>query len=171
MKEIFDTIRPLLSGGVAVLIVFLLIKYAKNESKRDGDIRVLEYGFGFKAITIVLGGISGLVVYAAIHARDDQLFLAFIISALFVTGTCFLVYQAFFVKFSYDDTHVYYSSLLIRHKKVPWESLEEIGHSYLVQADYIRMKGIGKIWCSNMLNGYEELGEFLERLTEKLDED
>ena len=78
--------------------------------------------------------------------------------------TVFLVYQVFFVQFSYDDNTIYYRSLLAGEKHQPWTNLEYIGYSDLLGSGYLKVHGIGLVWCSSMLDGYGELVEFLDQL-------
>ncbi len=109
------------------------------------------------------------MVYAVSQSYKGQEIPAFLVATGFVLGTILLNYQVFWVKFSYDDEFVYYKSPLAGIKKEPWSNLVEVGYSKLLQADFIVIDGIGKIWCSNMLNGYGELGEFLEKKVKELE--
>lgn len=171
MEEIFDKIRPILSGLAGGLLVLALVAFTKHEGKHDGNIRHLDYGKPFKILAFLVIPFAAFVVYLVSQSYKGQEIPACLVAAIFVAGAIFLPYQAFFVKFSYDDEFVYYKSPLKGTKKVPWSNLLEVGYSKLLQSDFIVIDGIGKIWCSNMLNGYGELCEFLENKVEELNSD
>jgi uncharacterized membrane protein len=168
MLDIFNTIRPILSGLVGTFFIYLMIRFTKPEAKKIGNRKILEYSRGFKILTLTLAPFSIFVVYAASHARESQIIIAGIVAFCFVAGAVFFVYQVFFVHFSYDKKCIYYQSPLKGTVKAPWNSLLSVSYSSLLQADYLVVDGIGKIWCSNMLNGYNELGEFLEDKVKEL---
>jgi len=168
MEEIFNWIRPILSGLAGGLFVWALVAFTKNEGKREGSIRKLHYGKSFKIFAMLLIPFAGFVVYAVSQSYKGQELPAFLVATGFVAAAIFFPYQAFFVKFSYDDEFVYYKSPLAGAKKEPWSNLLDVGYSKSLQADFIVVDGIGKIWCSNMLNGYDELGEFLEKKVQEL---
>lgn len=168
MEEIFNWIRPILSGLAGGLFVWALVAFTKDQGKREGSIRHLHYGKPFKIFALLLIPFAAFVVYAVSHSYKGQEIPAFLVALGFVSGAIFFPYQAFFVRFSYDDEFVYYKSPLVGTKKEPWNNLLDVGYSKLLQADFIVVDGIGKIWCSNMLNGYGELGEFLEKKIQEL---
>ena len=168
MEEIFNWIRPILSGLAGGLFVWALVAFTKDEGKREGSIRKPHYGKPFKIFAMLLIPFAGFVVYAVSQSYKGQELPAFLVATGFVAAAIFFSYQAFFVKFSYDDEFVYYKSPLAGAKKEPWSNLLDVGYSKLLQADFIVVDGIGKIWCSNMLNGYGELGEFLEKKVQEL---
>ncbi|MCP5350675.1 MAG: hypothetical protein H7A10_06865 [Oceanospirillaceae bacterium] len=168
MEEIFNWIRPILSGLAGGLVVWALVAFTKDQGKREGSTRHLHYGKPFKIFALLLIPFAAFVVYAVSQSYKGQEIPAFLVALGFVSGAIFFPYQAFLVKFSYDDEFVYYKSPLVGTKKVPWSNLLNVGYSKLLQADFIVVDGIGKIWCSNMLNGYGELGEFLEKKVKEL---
>lgn len=168
MEELFNWIRPILSGLAAALVVWLMVALTKRESKREGRVRHLSYGKPFKVFSALLVPFAAFVVYAASHSAEGQEVPAFLVAASFTAAAIFLPYQAFFVEFSYDDDFIYYKSPLSGAKQAPWHNLVEVGYSRFLQADYLVVEDIGKIWCSNMLNGYAELGEFLEEKVREL---
>ncbi|AMX03007.1 hypothetical protein [Microbulbifer thermotolerans] len=168
MEEIFNWVRPILSGLAGGLFVWALVAFTKDQGKHEGSIRHLHYGKPFKIFALLLIPFSVFVVYAVSQSYKGQEIPAFLVALGFVSGAIFFPYQAFFVRFSYDDEFVYYKSPLVGTKKEPWGNLIDVGYSKLLQADFIVVDGIGKIWCSNMLNGYGELGEFLEKKVQEL---
>ncbi len=168
MEEFLQTIRPVFSGLLGALSVYLIIKFTKNSAKADGELKLMEYGLPFKIFTIILIPFSIFVVYAASHARESQIIIATIVASGFVLGALFSAYHVFFVKFSYDNDFVYYQSPFSKSKKAKWSALVDVGYSNLLQADYIVIEGIGRIWCPTVMNGYTELGIFLERKSQAL---
>lgn len=168
MEEIFETIRPIISGLLGAICVYFIVGFTTESAKTSNGRKILEYGLPVKILITILISFSIFVVYAASQARESQIVIASIIAGCFLLGAIFFGYQVFLVKFSYDSNFVYYKSPFCGSKKVPCSSLLYIGYSTLLQADYIVIDGIGKIWCSKMLNGYTELGEFLEQKTQEL---
>ncbi len=173
MEEIFNWIRPVLCGLAGGFVVWIMVSMTKEKSERQGYIRCLSYSKPFKMFSVLSALLATFVVYAVSKSFKGQEIAAFLVATAFVGGSVFLCYQAFFVRFSYDEHQMYYKSPIVGYKIAPWENLIDVGYSSLLQADYIVVNGIGKIWCSNMLNGYEELGEFLENKVQELfpDED
>ncbi|MES0879534.1 hypothetical protein [Roseibium sp. SCP14] len=154
-----------LTGGA---VVFGLSVAAKSKAPRQGRICLLTYGTPVKVLTIAMVPLTLFVVYAMLNASSDQMLMAFLVACGFIAGTAFLVYQVFFVRFGYDRNSVYFDSPFCRNKCVAWENLENVGFSLLVQAHYIEVAGIGRIWCSSFLNGHDEFGLFLESKTRTL---
>jgi hypothetical protein len=72
------------------------------------------------------------------------------------------------VSFAYDEQHIYYRSPLAGSHTIPWCDVKEVGYSGLAQAHYLRTRQVRRIWCSNMLRGFDELGEFMSRKADEL---
>ncbi|NRF69503.1 hypothetical protein HLB44_21095 [Aquincola sp. S2] len=164
----FDSLRPVFSGLVGCLAVYLLARAGRKPTPRKDNVRVLTYGIGFRVFAAILVPGSLFIAYAAAHARPSQAALAGCIAAAFVAGAVFFAYQAFFVSFAYDEHNVYYRTPLAGSKVIPWSEVEELAYSGLLQSHYLRTRQVRRIWCSNMLRGYDELGEFLSRKREEL---
>jgi hypothetical protein len=159
---------PIVSGLVATGIVYMLSRAGRRPAKRDGTRRVLSYGIGFKLFAVLLVPGSLFVAYAASHARPSQVGIAFCVAAGFVAAALFSTYQAFFVHSEYDEANIYYRSPLAGSHRIPWSEVREVGYSAFAQSHYIRTERVRRIWCSTMLVGYEELGEFLSKKAEEL---
>lgn len=155
---------PIYSGLIGGLAVFLMILFSGNKSKIKGGRRYLEYGLLFKGFCVLVIPLSLVIIYSVFQSYEGQEVSAFLVATGFLCCSIFLPYQAFFVKLSYDKDFVYFKSPIAGDKKAPWSDLEKVDYSWLVQADYIVVKGIGKIWCSNMLNGYGEFMDFISKL-------
>ena len=171
MIEFLEGVRPIVSGLAGAAVVGLMCCMAKADAPIEGTRKVLRFGTGFRILSVILIPLTVLVAYAAVHSREDQIFLAIGVASAFIAGGVFLVYQAYFVKFSYDRHNVYYETPFTGELSAPWTNLSDVGHSTLIGADYIVVEGIGRIWCSNMLDGYDELGAFLEHLVGELDDE
>lgn len=163
-----DDFRPLLSGLVGGLAVYFLARTGKKPATRNGSRRVLSYGLGFRVFAALLVPASLFVTYAAVRARSSQLLIAALVAAAFLAAAAFFAYQAFFVSFEYDDLNIYYRSPVAGSHTIPWSELVEVGYSGLLQAHYISTRRVRRIWCSNMLRGFSELGEFLSKKHEEL---
>ena len=164
----FDIFRPILSGLVGGLVVYLLARSRSKPAPRKGDRRLLSYGLGFRIFAAILVPGSAFVAYAAAHASSNQLVLAISIAIAFAVAAIFFAYQAFFVSLAYDDDNIYYQTPLAGAKVIPWSDVEEVAYSGLMQSHYLRTKQVRRIWCSNMLRGYDELGDFLSKKADKL---
>ncbi|MES0808086.1 hypothetical protein ABLO27_01295 [Roseibium sp. SCPC15] len=154
-----------LAGGA---VVFGLSVAAKSRAPRRGRICLLTYSTPVRLLALAMIPLTLFVVYAMMNASPGQMVMALLVACGFVAGTVFLVYQVFFVRFGYDRNFVYFDSPFCRNKCVAWENLENVGYSLLVQAHYIEVAGIGRIWCSSFLNGHDEFGQFLESKTRTL---
>lgn len=168
MEALFDTVRPVVSGLIGALCLYLLVRFTKPTARSEKGKKFLEYGRLLKIFTAALIPFSVFVAYGAGQAEDSQHIIALAVAAFFLMSAVFLGYQVFLVRFGYDDDFIYYRSPLCGEKKVHWSALADVGHSSLLQANYIVVKGIGRIWCSHMLNGYEEFEVFLENKTKEL---
>lgn len=168
MFDIPDWLRPVISGLIGGLVVWLLVELTPKESLHEGSIRHMPYGLPGKMLAIFFIPLTAFVAYAALHASDDQKILALLLTAFFIAGTVFSLYQAFFTHLSYDDDYLYYQSPLAGNKKVPWTNLQDVGYSEILQTNFIVLDGIGRIWCSDMRRGNEELALFLEWKIEEI---
>jgi hypothetical protein len=161
MEESGFTWSPIYSGLVGGLVVFALVFFTNSESRRDGNVRLLEFGIIFKSFAILLVIVTLFILYAMVGSFEGQEVAATLVGLGFLAGSTFFSYQAFFIRFGYDDEFIYFKSPIAGDNKVPWDNFERVGYSWLLQADYIVVSEIGKIWCSNMLNGHSELMEYI----------
>jgi len=163
-----DSLRPIISGLLGGFVVYLLSCSGRSPAPRSGNRRRLSYGLGFRVFAAILVPGSLFVAYAASQARSSQLIIAVAIATTFLVAAAFFAYQVFFVSFEYDDQNIYYRSLLAGSHVIPWTEVLEVGYSGLLQASYLRTKQVRRIWCSNMLRGFDELGEFLSKKYDEL---
>lgn len=168
MLDILDWLRPVISGLIGALVIWLLVWLTPKESLHEGSVRHMPYGLPGKVLTIFFIPLTAFILYAALHASDDQKILALLLAAFFIAGTIFSLYHVFFTHLSYDDDYLYYQSPLAGNKKVPWTNLRDVGYSRILQSDFLVLDGIGRIWCSDMRRGTEELAEFLEWKIEEI---
>ncbi|QIZ76529.1 hypothetical protein [Ferrimonas lipolytica] len=169
MEEAGSSISPIISGLIGGLIATLMVVFTKSKSERVGDVRQLTFGIFFKAFSFLLVPFTFFILYAISQSYEGQEIAAGLVGLGFFLGAIFFPYQAFFVEFAYDDENVYFKSPIAGEKTASWKKLDKVGYSWLLQADYIVVDGIGKIWCSNMLQGFEELMEFVAKV-EKINE-
>lgn len=163
-----DIFRHLLSGLIGSLILYLLARAGQKPAARQGDLRVLSYGTAFRVMAALLMPGSLFLAYAVALEGQSQDILAGIATATFLFASFYLAYQAFLVSFAYDEQNIYYRSPLAGYNVIPWAEVEEVAYSDIFQSHYIRTRQVGRIWCTNMLHGYEELGEFLAKKHEEL---
>jgi len=159
----FDTFRPILSGLIGALVVYFLARSRHKPAKTVGTKKFLVYGIGFKIFSAILIPGSLFVAYAASQARSSQVILAACIAAAFLVSAIFFAYQAFFVSLAYDNDNIYYKTPIGGSYVIPWTDVLEVGYSSFMQSHYIRTIQVQRIWCSYMLCGYEEFGEFLAK--------
>lgn len=161
MEESGFSWNPIYSGLIGGLVVAAMVFLTSNKSKKEGELQVLEFGLLFKVFSILFVPFTLFVLYAISQYYEGQEISASLVGLGFVAGSIFFPYQAFLVKFSYDKEFIYFKSPIAGDKQAGWDDLEKIGYSWLLQTDYIVVKGLGKIWLSNMLNGYGEFMEFI----------
>ncbi|WP_305989635.1 hypothetical protein [Roseibium sp. MMSF_3544] len=153
-----------LAGGlIGSGFLWLAAAAAQPNAARNGNMCFLTYGWPVKIITASLIPVAVFVIFVMAHAPAKQIALAFVFSAAFLAVTIAINYQIFFVRFGYDRNRIYFHSPFCEARSVPWENLESAGHSYIAQADYIEVTGVGRIWCPSVLNGHDEFGRFLEQ--------
>lgn len=124
------------------------------------------YGKGYKALSVMMGLFALFVTYAASQATEDQKIIAALVALFFVLGSAFLIYQAFFVYFSYDDTCLYFSK---KQRRVFWINLIEMGYMEFLDMNYLRFEDFGRIWISPYMQGIDALTAFLETKTKEID--
>jgi small-conductance mechanosensitive channel len=161
-----DWWRPVISGLVGALVVYLLFRLARPVARTEGDRKILEYGRGFRLLAVVFVPVSAFVAYAAAHARPSQSLVAALVALFFVLATAYLLYEAFYVKLGYDQRFIYHYTPLRGERRVPWESVTEAGYSPLFQAHYLATRTQGKIWFSPWLNGFPEFVEYIGQRSE-----
>jgi hypothetical protein len=122
----------------------------------------------FKWLSVGIFCFSLFVLYAALHASEDQTLIAYLVAGFFLAGSAYLLYQAFFVFFEYDDDALYFGS---KRKKLEWTRLIEKGYSSWRDMNYVTFEGSGTIWISSYMYGVEDFNNFLEQKTRMLDEE
>jgi hypothetical protein len=158
----------IVSGIVTVIIIYFMISNTDKKAQvKDGRCYILPSN-GLKIFSMLIIPFTLFVLYAISQSYKGQEVPAFLVGILFVFSSIFLPYYTFFVKLSYDEDNVYYKTPF-SNKKSSWQRLQEIGHSSLLQTDYFVIDGIGKIWCSEMMHGYEALGKMLEKKSREID--
>ena len=163
-----DTLRALASGLMGALVVVLLSRAGRRPAARQGGLRVLRYGLGFRIFAAVLLPFSLFVAYGASQARPSQALLAAAIAAAFLSAGVFFAYQVFAVSLAYDEQNVYYRSPFMGTLMIPWSEVQEVRYSGFMQSYYLRTRPVRRIWCSSMQEGYDELGEHLSRKADEL---
>ena len=156
------------SGVVSAASVWGLSAVARPDGHAIGHVRYLTYSSPCKWLAAALVPLSILVVYAMAHAPAKHIALAFVVTAAFLAVMLFVVYQVFFVRFGYDRNAIYFDSPFLRNKKIGWNELEHVGHSNVLQINFLEVAGVGRIWCSSFQNGHRDLGRFLELKAEML---
>ena len=95
MEEIFETIRPIISGLLGAICVYFIVGFTTESAKTSNGRKILEYGLPVKILTTILIFFSIFVVYAASQARESQIVIASIIAGCFLLGAIFFGYQVF----------------------------------------------------------------------------
>jgi phosphate/sulfate permease len=157
-----DVIQPLIGGLVAALVVYLLSRTARQESREEHGRHWVEYGKGYRLFAAMAFPFSAFVTYAALQASPDQIILALVIAALFWVGTLYLAYEFFFVYLSYDDQYIYHQTPLRGRRQIPWEVVTGISYSAFTQAFTMTTNGYGNLSVSPMANGSQA---FVERVS------
>ncbi len=124
------------------------------------------YTKSFKYLAVVMVGFSLFVLYAAFHASKDQTVIALLVATFFIVSSIYLLYQAFFVYFEYDDEALYFGKKRI---KLEWYRLIEKGYSSILDMNYLRFDDFGTIWISSYMSGMDALSSFLDQKVEMLD--
>ena len=140
---------------------------APTATRKDG-ICYMTYGRPVKIMALALICLSFAAVYTLLFANVSHLLTAALATSAFVTGTLFIAYQVFLVRFAYDRAALYFDSPFCKDQTVPWDDLEYAASIPCLQVNYIVVSGIGRIWCLGFLNGYDELGSFLQGKAETL---
>lgn len=102
------------------------------------------------------------LIWHSLHylLHHPALALVILFNALLIL--LFYPYQVFLVKLSYDQRFIYYSSPLCEEKKIPWLQISEIGYSWVLMSDYIKVRGIGRIWVNSAQDGYATLMQVIQ---------
>ena len=151
--------RPVIAGLVAALIVYALSRSVRETPKQHAGRNWIEYGTGYKFLSGAFFPLSAFVTYAATRASPDQKTLAGIIALGFWLGTLYLAYEIFFVSLSYDDTFIYYKSLLRASRQIPRSAVISMQYSPVTQAIMLRTNGYGDVSISEYANGARALLE------------
>jgi len=124
------------------------------------------YTKSFKWLSIAMVGFSWFVLYGALQASEDQTVIALLIATFFIVSSMYLLYQAFFVHFEYDDEALYFGKKCI---KLEWYRLIEKGYSSIRDMNYLRFDDFGTIWISSYMSGVDAFSSFLDQKVEMLD--
>jgi tetratricopeptide (TPR) repeat protein len=158
--------RALIAIGVFLagsLFFSFLYKSGGRPARRFGNLRQLRAGWLLRLLAVfnvlvVLGG--GYAVQLA-RLQPQQRLWAWAAIGLLLAGALYLAYRVFLTRVSFDDFAVYYESPLLGKRTIRFQELAETGWSWALQCDYIASTSGEKIYVSQMLEGYEELGEAL----------
>ena len=156
---------PIISGLIGGAIAMLMVMTAKKQGRTEGERQYLEFGLFFKVMALICVPFAGVILYAVSQSYQGQEVVSVIVACGFLAAAVFFPYQAFFIKFSYDQAFIYFSSPIAGDNQIPWQHLQKVGYSWLLQADYIVVADVGKIWCSNMLHGY---ADFMQKVDEHI---
>jgi hypothetical protein len=148
---------PVISGLVAALVVYLLSNAVKGEPEQRGSRNWVEYGVGYKSLSLAFFPASAFVTYAALQASPDQKTLALIIAALFWAATLYLAYEFFFVHLSYNDEFVYHRTPLRGQRRIPWNAVNDVRYSAATQSFTLKTYGYGDVSISPYTNGSKAL--------------
>jgi ABC-type multidrug transport system permease subunit len=127
MEESGFTWSPIYSGLIGGLAVFAIVFFTNSESKRDGNLRLLEFGVVFKTFSLLLIPFTGFILYAMVKSFEGQEIAAILVGTGFLAASMFFPYQAFLIKFGYDDDFIYFKSPIAGDNKVPWGNFERVG--------------------------------------------
>lgn len=145
-----------ISGLVGAVIAMLMVMAAKQKGRSEEGRQYLEFGLFFKVVALLFVPFFGVVLYAVSQSYQGQEVASAMVACGFFAAAVFFPYQAFFIEFSYDKEFIYFSSPIAGDNQIPWDNLQKVGYSWLLQADYIVVADVGRIWCSNMLHGYAD---------------
>lgn len=152
-------LTPILSGLVAALVVYLLVRSVRPDARQRAGRQWVEYGTGYRVLSAATFPLSSFVTYAALQSSSDQRVLALLIAGLFWLGTVYLAYEMFFVQLSYDDQFIYHQTPLKGKRQIPWDAVTGIDYSPVTQAFTVRTNGHGTISVSPMADGSHALIE------------
>lgn len=99
----FDTFRPILSGLVGGLVVYLLTYSGRKPAATEGGRRLLIYGLGIRIFTAILIPSSLFIAYAAAHLIRPS-------NSCGMHRRCILLLSGIFVSLAYDNDNIYYRS-------------------------------------------------------------
>ena len=159
--------RIIIVGAVTLILIWLMISTTRHSAIVKEGRHCLQPSTGLKIFSILIVPLTLFILYAILQSYEGQEIPAFLVGVLFLFASVFLPYHTLFVKLCFDDANVYYKTPF-SNKQSSWKNLQEIGHSSLLQTDYFIMDGIGKIWCSELMHGHDELGEILAKKAEEI---
>jgi hypothetical protein len=159
-------VLSVVAGAVAGVVVYALSRMVRDTAAQRADRLWVEYGPAYKLLSAAFFPVSAFVTYAATQASADQLTLAGIIATAFWLGTLYLAYEIFFVSLSYDQTHIYHRTPLLRQRRIPWSAVTDVRYSPFTQAFTLTTDDLDTISVSPQANGARAL---IERAVAQLD--
>lgn len=156
-----EQLGPILAGVAGGAAFYLLGQCGKRPATRRGGERYLRFTLPVRLLIVLLVGAIALIVYGAATAQTGarlRLLAGASIALLIAYAACFV----FFVELSYDAQHLHYRTLFAGVRSIPWSQVECTGYSELLQCHFIQTTPIRRIWCSFMMEGFDELFDFIE---------
>lgn len=159
---------PVLSGLVAALSVALIYRFAvHSEAAEKAKLRVVEYSRGMKIVTLLLGGVTLFIVYAASQAREDQQLMAAIVSLTLAAGYFWLVLEVAFTRLTYDAKGFVFKNLF-GTQEAEWDEIADGDGPTAMGYIVVLLKSGKKIRLSTMISGLDSFLKKVEAVLRKL---
>lgn len=159
---------PVISGIIATLCVMLIFRFAvRAEAAEQGGSRVVEYSRGMKIVTLLLGGVTLFIVYAASQAREDQQFMAAIVSLTLAAGYFWLVLEVAFTRLTYDAKGFVFKNLFDT-QEAAWDEIADGDGPTAMGYIVVLLKNGKKIRISTMISGLDSFLKKVETVLRKL---
>lgn len=157
-------VRPILSGLIAFLVIYVLARLAaRGGARRQEGWASLSPGRALQGMAVVVLLGSGFVAYAATRAGPGQEVIAAIVAIVFALGAIYLSYSVFFTRFRWNDDAIESWHLLGGTHRLPWSDIAEGGYNRWLQAFWIRGSGGRRVWYSPLWQGIGTFHAELER--------
>jgi hypothetical protein len=155
--------RSLLIGSVVGLGVSIVFTALRCQAQRGPAASELRYGSGMRALAVTMLFVVGFIAYAALHAREDQRWIAWPLACVFVLGAAWLLLEAFFTRVRFDEHHLYAFSPWRPARVIPYAAVTGFRYAETWQWHELATTRYGTLRLSIYLVGIEQFGEFLDR--------
>ncbi len=153
-KQILTTA---ITALILPIIFSVLMAANKRKARSVGNISVVEYPALAKALGVFAIAASGIMIFVASRAPENERTRAFVICGIIALLFFFLPLEFFFRRIEFDDREIVIHCVWRSDLRLPWADVVSFTHLERQKEWILETKNYGKIKLSTFLQGLHDL--------------
>lgn len=153
------------AATLGAILIALAARPARDDTRGEGGLRIVEVGAGMKFVSAVVLVIAGTMFVALTifwpDDPEDMPYAVAVLAILVLVGSSFS-YLLFVFRISYDDNFIHVNTLIHRNRRIPWTSVVAVDYSELWLGWRIRTSAGVRFWVYSYHAGYTEFLQTVE---------